>query len=239
MKQKHAIQILLLSVLIFLFTSYIVRIILLPNSLFKNVEIGLIFFSVVFFFVNRLKATALIIFSIAMLLFELNATIKVPFTIHLLEATIKILSPIIFLLILRKNALAEIVAKISIALTYTAHGILAANIITTPENFYLMTQKILGFNQLQASVFLKVVGWIDIFACILLLFFKGKITKAALYYCVFWGFVTALARTFYVYDSLLPKIIITFLTETIVRFPNSLIPLLLLLLIKKNEFKKL
>lgn len=237
MKQKNTIQILLVSVLIFLITSYAVKIILLPNSLLKYVEIGLIFFSVVFFFVNRLKEIALIVFSIVMLMFECNATIKVPFIIHLLEAAIKILSPIIFLLVLRKSALAEIISKISISLTFTAHGLLAANIITTPETFYLMTKQILGFTQFQASVFLQIVGWIDIFAGILLLFFKGRIVKLALYYCIIWGFITALARTCYVCNTTLPKISITFLTETIVRFPNSFIPLVLLLS-KKYEFKK-
>ncbi|NNC45600.1 MAG: hypothetical protein HKN99_06940 [Winogradskyella sp.] len=82
--------------------------------------------------------------------------------------------------------------KITIALTFIPHGIYAMGVLFVPGHFIDMTIKILNVNEDQATLFLFVVGFLDVLLSLLL--FVPKISKYVLYYMIFWGFITAFAR---------------------------------------------
>jgi len=216
---------------------------MLPSNALKYIELVLLFASSVLFLCSNFRNLSLIILSILILVFESTTQIKVPFLIHILEATIKIVSPIILLTYLKNNELSATIVKSSILITFIAHGLLAMNVIQTPDSFYKMVNRILKLQAEHAEYFLFIVGVVDILSSfIIILSPKNNTLKIAVWYCIIWGFVTALARTLYVYDDTLSEIMITFITETIIRLPNSLIPLVLFVYIQttsKNDKSKL
>lgn len=84
--------------------------------------------------------------------------------------------------------------KLLIALTFTGHGIYALGVHYVPNNFIAMTTTILGLDYSSAYLFLKVAGSIDLVVAVLLFFSPSKLV---IYYILFWGLTTALARLVY------------------------------------------
>jgi len=82
--------------------------------------------------------------------------------------------------------------KIAIALTFIPHGLFAMDVLNLPGQFVDMTILILGINETQATIFLFVVGLLDVILSVII--FVPKISKYALVYMVVWGFLTAMAR---------------------------------------------
>lgn len=219
----------ILFILFTLVTGYLLKTIAIPDTNYKYlmlVQFVLFLFSYALFIAVR--HFTLLYLSFIIFIFELNAIHTVPNIIHLSEAGIKVFSPIIIFYIIKDNSLPESLIKFSICLTFIAHGLLALNIVNTPETFYLMTGKILHLNSPQSAVFLFIAGFLDILACFVIVFNINKIKLYAIYYCVVWGLMTALARTFFYYDANLKTLLFSGVAETLVRIPNSLIPFLLL-----------
>ena len=116
----------------------------------------------------------------------------------------------------------------TIALTFIGHGLFAVGLHYQPGNFMQMTMNILGFDRIQASIFLLTVGLLDFIVVLGLLSSKTRIISLS--YMILWGFLTALARSVFMLNEVsLAETFINYTPMTILRFPNSLLPLLLLL----------
>lgn len=129
--------------------------------------------------------------------------------------------------------------KVAIALTFIPHGLLAMGFPYRPGHFIDMTIIILGVNEIQATQFLFVVGFLDVLLALLV--FIPKLSKYALWYMIIWGFATAFAR-------LVAGFNINFVSSsihgstylTVYRLAHGLLPLIVLLLImnvKKHPLK--
>jgi len=181
---------------------------------------------------NRYSTLLLIVVILIFTVYEVSA---VSLVIRLLENSIKFSVPVLFCYAAMSADNRNRILKIAIAFTFASHGLLALNVLPTPEAFYFMTQKILDFGRPQASLFLYSAGILDIVASILIFSSVNKIANTAIWYCVIWGGITALARTLSLSDGAFDDVFIKGFAETIVRVPNSLIPLFLLHIRKKGE----
>lgn len=126
--------------------------------------------------------------------------------------------------------------KVVIALTFTCHGLYAAGVFPVPQKFVSMTINSFGVNRDFALIYLKIAGWLDFIAALALFIPKITIQKVGLWYMVFWGFVTALARlvaNYYSFDA--ANSIMQWLHEFLIRAPHYLIPLVIITSQKRHE----
>ncbi len=91
-----------------------------------------------------------------------------------------------------KNKRMEFFLKACIALTFFCHGLYAINYYPRPGNFVDMFINILHTSEKVAHQAIAVIGVIDILIAGML--FVSKLDKWVLYYCLFWGIITAFAR---------------------------------------------
>ena len=123
--------------------------------------------------------------------------------------------------------------KIAIALTFIGHGLYAFGYYPVPGNFVEMMVGTFHLSDNQALWWLKVAGVIDFVAAAAL--FIPALMRPAIWYCIVWGTLTALARIISNFTFDLPfDSLHQWLHETIFRLPHGGIPLLLLWLIKKE-----
>ena len=153
----------------------------------------------------------------------------------LLEHGIQIGAPI-FLYFLIQSKLREksfiLLTKALIAATFIGHALFAIGFHPVPGHFIDMVVSILGVQEGAALRLLMIAGSLDILASFFL-FFK-KTEKYSLYFMVFWGGATALARMFaHVRFDFLIDSSHQWLFETIYRLPHALVPLALLFYMKE------
>lgn len=151
-----------------------------------------------------------------------------------LEYAIQVLSPIFFYRFLKTDQSISIkwlnVMKLTIALTFAAHGLYAFGFYPRPGVFVDMVINIMGVSEPTAHWLLQAAGLADFVVAVGL--FIPRISTYCLAYCVLWGFLTAIARTWANVDlgpftfSLLHQ----YLPQTLYRLPHALIPLAALLL---------
>lgn len=166
---------------------------------------------------------------------------------QLIEHSTKLLTPVLFFHCLTTahiNVNRLIFAlKILVALTFIGHGLYALGVHYIPEGFIEMTTKILGISVFEATVFLRIIGILDIVCAILILTnFKVRI---AYLYLILWGFATALARM--IYGLLIHEEwyeLFYWFSNMVYRLPYGLIPLIVALYAKsrhvyfiRNSFK--
>lgn len=151
---------------------------------------------------------------------------------QLIEHSLQVFLPLVYLRFLsidREGGFKlHLTLAILIALTFVGHAMFAIGIHYVPDNFIAMTTAILGISDDSALQFLFVVGILDIFCALAL--FVPVIRKYALYYLVFWGIITAVARLWYgiVIGSSYSEIFSIYLPNMVYRLSHGLIPLLLL-----------
>ncbi|MFC0605700.1 hypothetical protein [Winogradskyella pulchriflava] len=158
------------------------------------------------------------------------------------ELFIQLAAPILLLLNVRldvtDNKKIIIGLKIAIACTFIAHGLFAMGLIYLPGYFVDMTIMILGLNESQATTFLYVAGVLDLVMSVLI--FVPKLSKYALWYMVFWGLTTALARLFAGYSSdFVSSSLHASVYLVIYRLSHGLLPLVVLLMEKKLRKRKI
>lgn len=149
--------------------------------------------------------------------------------------------PIVFYISLFKENYLEkhlIFIKTLIALTFTGHGLFAVGFHPVPGKFIDMVISVFKFSEENALIMLKVAGSLDFIAAIAL--FIPSIAIYALCFNVFWGLVTALARVVANFDlDLFAMSAHQWIFEVIYRLPHGLLPLALLLSLKKvNNIKQ-
>lgn len=146
-----------------------------------------------------------------------------------LEYAIQVLSPIFFYRFLNTEKpisqwwLKSI--KLTIALTFAAHGLYAFGFYPRPGVFVDMVINILGVSEPTAHLFLQIAGVLDFIVAVGM--FIPQVSIYCLVYCILWGLFTALARTWANVDfgSFAFSLLHQYLPETIYRLPHALIPL--------------
>jgi hypothetical protein len=150
-----------------------------------------------------------------------------------LEYSIQVFLPLFFYYHLTEKIKPEklvLFLKITIALTFSAHGLYAVGFYPQPGVFVDMLINILHLSEATAKTFLVVAGILD-FVLALAIFIR-PIAKYALIYAALWGGLTALARVWanfywvFALDSLHQN-----LHETLYRLPHMLVPLAVLFLL--------
>lgn len=159
-------------------------------------------------------------------LFEYSAQVTAPF--------------LLFLMVKDKTFTYKklyLIGAIAVSLTFVAHGLYAANIYPLPGKFVDMTISILGIDESGARSFLLLMGGLDIVLAVGLFFKLSR--KISLYYCIIWGFLTALARVVaYVRLAELGPGMHQYAFETSIRLIHGGLPLLLIFCCKLLHEKK-
>ncbi len=132
--------------------------------------------------------------------------------------------------------------KAAIALTFICHGLYAIGAYPRPGDFVTMLMQGLWLSEEQAIIALYAAGLLDFTAAALLFapelasrlrkreFLARRLFRIALWYCIIWGLLTALARVWaHFYLPFWLESLHQWTWQTIVRFPHFLIPLALLL----------
>ncbi|GAA4274877.1 DoxX-like family protein [Aquimarina gracilis] len=128
-----------------------------------------------------------------------------------------------------------LILKILIAVTFFSHGLYAFGFYPVPGKFVDMVIQIFGFSEPTAITFLYIAGILDFVLAVLI--FIPKTAIYALWYAIFWGLLTALARIVSNFHLEFPlNSIHQNLHETLYRIPHGLTPLIVLLLIKKHLY---
>lgn len=122
------------------------------------------------------------------------------------------------------------IAKILIALTFTAHGLYAVGFYPVPGHFIDMTIKILNISEDQARLFLKVAGILDLVLSVGL--FIPKVDRYALIYAMVWGLLTAFARIVSGFNlDFVAASLHGYAYQTVFRLAHGFVPLVGLLLL--------
>ncbi|MEO1262200.1 MAG: hypothetical protein AAFZ15_25565 [Bacteroidota bacterium] len=126
--------------------------------------------------------------------------------------------------------------KIAVALTFTCHGLYAFGYYPRPGSFMTMTQNILGLEALGIHYFLLIAGVLDFIFAAGIFIARKKVLHALLWYGVLWGALTAFARIFgnFYWDFPLESLH-QWVFECVYRFPHFLIPLALILILRKKQ----
>ncbi len=82
--------------------------------------------------------------------------------------------------------------RLALAATFVGHGLYAIGYYPQPGHFVQMFLSVLGCSETSAQQLLQLIGALDFVAAIGL--FIPRIEKYALYYCISWGLITAIAR---------------------------------------------
>jgi|TARA_B100001093_G_scaffold234550_1_gene224906 hypothetical protein len=156
-----------------------------------------------------------------------------------IEHVLQIGTPILFLMACLRPEFSRRwirVALILSAMTFLGHALYAIGFYTVPLNFKMMTQGLLGLSDKETINLLLVAGWLDIGAAVGVFFLATRIPS--LIYMIFWGGVTALARVASNFDRSADfSGFDPWLVETLVRTPHWLIPLLIMVLVKRGHVR--
>ncbi len=156
---------------------------------------------------------------------------------HLLEHATQFSSPLLLLYFTQKPSNTHkirLLMKAIISLTFVCHGLYAVGYYPTSGEWISWTMRTLYLEDSQTAVtFLFIAGMLDFLMAFLLFF--DLTSNLALYYCIFWGLLTALVRiiaNFYIEIPLISLHDWTY--QTFFRLIHGGFPLLLLSFYKKN-----
>lgn len=202
--------------------------------------ITLIIFGILAIFWSKQKTKLTYLFVIPSLILFINSLGSFVKSNYVFEQIVEHFSqfglPILFILVfsipVNYNKLVKWTTVI-LSLTFIGHGLFAVGLHYQPSNFMNMTMAILKIDFQSSTIFLVIMGLLD-FIFAIGIFFKAT-QKISLFYMIIWGLLTALARTVFVYNST-PEVILEYIPQTLLRLPNSILPLMLLLYYKlKND----
>lgn len=154
---------------------------------------------------------------------------------QLIEYSLQIGTPLFFLWALQGLTSRQWwIIRVAIALTFIGHGLYAVGFHPQPGVFLQMTMSGLAVSQEVAGKILVIAGGLDFLVAFLILLPQRPLARLGLYYCVFWGLLTTLARVWsngelYGLESVLNR----WMWESIYRVPHFLVPLALLVAWKR------
>lgn len=163
---------------------------------------------------------------------------------NLLEHATQFTCPLVLFLFTAKGDFSkstELLAKVSVALTFIFHGLFAINFghdwawlnHSRPGHFTEMVMICLGIHEeSSANQILFIAGILDFLAAILI-FTKRKLIKMSLLYMILWGLLTSIARPWAHFNkSSIIESLNNWIPEMLLRTPHFAIPLCLLLALK-------
>ena len=163
---------------------------------------------------------------------------------NLLEHATQFTCPLVLFLFTAKGDFSkstELLAKVSVALTFIFHGLFAINFghdwawlnHSRPGHFTEMVMLCLGIHEeSSANQILFIAGILDFLAAILI-FTKRKLIKMSLLYMILWGLLTSIARPWAHFNkSSIRESLNNWIPEMLLRTPHFAIPLCLLLALK-------
>lgn len=116
--------------------------------------------------------------------------------------------------------------KVLIALTFVGHALFALGWHGVPKHFIGMTQNILNLDHNNSLLFLRVFGFLDVVAAVLI--FIPRLRNAGLIYMIVWGALTAFARPLSsAVEGLSADFFLSGIPGAVMRFPHFIIPLAL------------
>jgi hypothetical protein len=153
---------------------------------------------------------------------------KFPNFNEVMEHAIRFTTPfVLYLILIKSTKHLAIIIKLAIAATFVGHGIYAVGILPVPQGFIDMSMAVFGFSEEGARTYLLVAGILDFIVSIGI--FIPALVRPSLMYCVFWGVATAAARVLSKGALPLDEVIFRWVPEMLVRLPNGLLPLWLLM----------
>jgi hypothetical protein len=154
----------------------------------------------------------------------------------MLEFSAQFFMPILLLLYLMdRKELAIKLGVVVIAITFVCHGLYAAGVYNVPQKFLTMSIKTIGLNKSSSMLFLTIMGVLDFVATVMVFIKNFVARRIGLWYMVFWGFVTAVARPwahFYAFDA--ARSLFQHFPDFLVRAPHFLLPIFLLVAFNKH-----
>lgn len=146
----------------------------------------------------------------------------------LLEQTAQFSAPILlYALLFQSSKNFVLLVKAAIAITFLAHGLFAIGILSVPGNFIDMIINMFGVSEATARTLLFYMGFADVLLALTI--FIPEFEIPILFYGVFWGLATALARPVsFVGSGGGEESVIFWLAQTLLRAPHFGLPLFLL-----------
>ena len=136
-------------------------------------------------------------------------------------------TPFLFLLFLKRHHYHLFLGKVLVALVFSAHGLLALNLLPLPGAYEDMFSMLLGFNEELAESTLRWIGLVDILMAFVLVSLP-KVPTVTWIWLSAWGMITAIARVAAGFEPSLPfESLGMGLGETLVRLCHGLVPLAL------------
>ncbi|MCB0396997.1 MAG: hypothetical protein KDD36_10105 [Flavobacteriales bacterium] len=157
---------------------------------------------------------------------------------QLFEYTAQVISPVLLYLVLFTQVPSSrimLIGKVTIALTFTCHGLYAFGYYPQPGQFVDMVIRGFFLDEPGARLLLKVAGVLD-FVISVGIFLPRRIATPCLWYAVVWGGMTALARVttqFYIdfpWDSINQN-----LPDFLYRIPHAGLPLAMWWMMKHEK----
>lgn len=180
------------------------------------------------YFQSKKYAKLLIIGSFSLLMLSFIYFIDKFFRLgELFEYTAQWMSPVVLYMLVIKDVKIYALGfymRVAVALTFAGHGLYAIGFYPIPGQFIDMIIMALHVDESTAVVLLQCAGWIDLAIALLILI--PVVYRYAALYAFAWGVLTAIARVWSNYDATLPLgSLYQWFPETLVRFPNAIIPL--------------
>lgn len=159
-----------------------------------------------------------------------------------MEYALRVISPLALLIYLGRGVpllgirrgIVVCLLLLASALTFTGHGLYAMGYYDVPLEFRMMTTEILPISEEASLTFLKAAGWLD-FVVVALVFIPPT-RLVALIYMMLWGGATSVARIWAYYEPTLPwNGLDPWLAEALVRTPHWVVPLWLILMMRKAK----
>ena len=170
-------------------------------------------------------------------IFGLSFVAKFFYIGMLIEHAIQAFTPLLFYVYLRSPSRFKhyrLGIKIMISATFIGHGLFAFGFHPVPGHFVDMIIVVLGCSNQTALAILKVAGSLDIITSIAI--FVPQLTRFCLFFMIPWGIATAFARIVtHINFNLLQETTHQWLAETVYRLPHGLIPLILYLLLFRDQ----
>lgn len=125
--------------------------------------------------------------------------------------------------------------RLLVFMTFLGHGLFAIGYYPIPGKFTDMVIQIMSVDEATAHHLLRMAGFIDLALCLVI--WIPELGAFAAAYCVFWGFVTALARplTYILLDVPSFEGYLHWGAQALYRGPHFLIPLAILIIMRDKK----
>jgi hypothetical protein len=159
------------------------------------------------------------------------------------EYSLQVGSPIILYLVISQktnnSAALRFFIQILIAVTFFSHGLYAFGYYPQPGAWIDWCMRVFFMSEKTARSFLVIIGILDMLKLLVIFIPLRCLQLSMIWYCVFWGFITALARIVANFSNDLPvEAFLQYAPETFFRLVHGGIPLLLILLWKSPNTEK-